>query len=152
MKLVDRATILIHIIFSTKNQEPLIDKKIEPLLYACIEGVLWDPLYSPALKTGGGEEHVHILYAHSRILSVDSVVQIVKKRSAEWMRTLGDKYKDFDWQEGYGGFSISRSAAADLSKYIASQRKYHRSTSYKDEFRGIVAEHGLEFDESDGWD
>jgi putative transposase len=97
VKLADRATILIHIIFSTKNQEPLIDKKIEPLLYSCIEGVLWDPLYSPALKTGGGAEHVHILYAHSRILMIDDVVQTVKKRSAEFMRTLGDRYSDFEW-------------------------------------------------------
>ena len=52
--------ILVHIVFSTKNKEPLLQRQIRPELYSYLAGVLQE-YESPALKIGGIADHVHIL-------------------------------------------------------------------------------------------
>ncbi|MBK9163759.1 MAG: transposase [Acidobacteria bacterium] len=150
--LKDRLSLLFHIIFSTKNQEHLIDEKVAPLLYSCIEGVLWEPYYSPALITGGGSDHVHIFLGLSRIVTPDLLICGVKERSAIFMRSLGEKYAGFEWQEGYAAFTISRWETDDLKAYIANQRAFHKTTSFQDEYRSILTENSIEYDENALWD
>ena len=140
---------LIHVIFSTKNQLPFISKEIEPLLYDKISKILYDECYSPALIINGGVEHVHILYAHSLEWSVDGIVNRVKARSSEFMRK---RIENFDWQESYGAFSISRSEDEFEKKYIADQKGFHQTTSYKDEFREFLERHEIEYDENEIWE
>ena len=140
---------LIHVIFSTKHQLPHITEAVEPFLYDKISKILFDELYSPALIIGGDVEHVHILIAQSRVLTLDGIVQIVKKRSAEFMQR---KIADFDWQESYGAFSISRCDDEFEKKYIADQKEFHKKMSYKDEFRRFLDNHEIEYDENDLWD
>lgn len=122
------------------------------MLYSCIEGVLWEPYYSPALITGGGSDHVHIFLGLSRIVTPDLLIRGVKERSAIFMRSLGKKYAGFEWQEGYAAFTISRWETDDLKAYIANQPAFHKSTSFQDEYRSILTEHGIEYDENELWD
>ncbi len=140
---------LIHVIFSTKYQLPHITEKVEPFLYDKISKILFDELYSPALIIGGDAEHIHTLIAQSRILTLDGIVGIVKKRSAEFMRR---KIPDFDWQESYAAFSISRCDDEFEKKYIADQKEFHKRMSYKDEFRRFLDNHKIDYDEKDIWD
>lgn len=139
---------LIHVIFSTRNQIPFITKEIEPLLYDKISKILFDELYSPALIIGGDVEHIHILLTPSRLISIDDIVLRVKERSAKFMRK---RIIDFDWQEVYGAFSISRCDDEFEKKYIADQKEFHQKNSYKDEFREFLERHEIEYDENDLW-
>ncbi len=93
--------------------------------------------------------HIHIIYAQSREWSPDAVINRVKMRSAEFMKKW---ITDFEWQKGYGVFTISRSADEIEKKYIADQKEFHKTTSYKDEFRGILRRHEIEFDENGLWE
>lgn len=146
---INHSQMLIHVIFSTKNQLPLITAEIEPLLYDKISKILFDDLYSPALIIGGDVEHIHILLAQSRLLTLDGIVEIVKKRSAEFMRK---RVADFDWQESYGAFSVSRSEDEFEKKYIADQKEFHQKISFKDEFRDFLKRHEIEYDEREVWE
>jgi len=150
--LSDQATILIHAIFSTRNQEHLIEEEIAPLLYTCVEGTLFGQFHSPALKTGGGSDHVHILLGLSRIVSPDALIHVVKNRSADFIRSFGGQYADFEWQEGYAIFTVGRSQAEEAKAYITNQREYHKTTSFRDEYRSILTAHGIEYDEKEMWD
>ena len=140
---------LIHVIFSTKNQKPLITEAIEPLLYDKISKILFDECYSPALIIGGGVEHIHILYAQSRDWSVDAIVNRVKTRSAEFLRK---RVADFAWQKGYGAFSIWQSSVLALKRYIRNQRQHHRRVSFEEEYRTFFKRYEVEFDERYVWD
>ena len=140
---------LIHVIFSTKNQKPLITEAIEPLLYDKISKILYDECYSPALIIGGGGEHIHVLYAQSRDWSVDAIINRVKTRSAEFLRK---RIADFAWQKGYGAFSVSRLEDEFEKKYIAEQTQFHQKISYKDEFREFLKRHEIEYDENEVWE
>lgn len=149
MNPINHSQVLIHVIFSTKHQQPFITEKLEPFLYDKISKILFDECYSPALIIGGGAEHIHIIYAQSREWSPDALINRVKTRSAAFMKKWN---ADFDWQEGYGAFTISRSEDEIEKKYIADQKEFHKTISYKDEFREILKKHEIEFDEDGLWE
>ncbi|HHT9114335.1 MAG TPA: transposase [Candidatus Wunengus sp. YC65] len=57
--------ILVHIIFSTKDRQPLINQCVEGQLHAYM-AVVFKECDSPALIIGGTETHVHILCSLSK--------------------------------------------------------------------------------------
>ncbi|MEO8074394.1 MAG: transposase [Acidobacteriota bacterium] len=148
MNPINHSQMLIHVIFSTKNQKPLISTEIEPLLYDKISKILYDECYSPSLIIGGGVEHIHILFAQSRDWSVEAIVNRVKTRSVEFMKK---RVAEFVWQKGYGAFSVSRVDDEFEKKYIADLKEFHQNISYKDEFRRILKIHNIEYDENEIW-
>ncbi len=144
--------VLVHVVFSTKHRAPLITENIEPELHAYIAKILYDECYSPALIVGGDRDHLHILLALSRLWTVAKIVEIIKKRSSKWIKTKGEEFKAFQWQTGYGAFSVSRSGAEIVKNYIADQKEHHRRKSFQEEFRGFLRKHEIDFDEKYVWD
>ena len=144
--------IYIHLVFSTKNHKPFVDETIQPELYAYIAKILYDECSSPAQIIGGVEDHVHILLNLSRTCTVAHLVEMIKKRSSKWIKTKGEKYRSFQWQIGYGVFSVSRSGLEAVTKYISNQKEHHTKRSFKDEFRRFLIRHGIEYDEKYVWD
>ncbi len=142
--------ILVHPIFSTKHREPLIAPEIRPRLYAYMVGIL-DNLKSPSVQTGGVADHVHVLLALGRTLSVAEVVEEVKKSSSKWMKAEGG-VPGFSWQAGYGAFSIGESQAEAVIKYIRAQEEHHRKVGFQDEFRRFLERYRVAYDERYVWD
>ena len=58
----------------------------------------------------------------------------------------------FQWQNGYGAFSISPSHVEDLKRYIADQVEHHKTETFQDEFRRLCRKYGVEIDERYVWD
>ena len=65
----------------------------------------------------------------------------------EWV-----KYKNFYWQDGYGAFSISDEAVGDVTRYISHQKEHHHNKSFQEEYRDLLKEFGIEWDEKYVWD
>ena len=145
------SSILIHLIFSTKNREHLITPEIEPELHAYMATVLRE-CDSPSLLINGTMNHVHILFALSRKIAVADLVEEVKKRPSKWIKTKGREFRSFQWQTGYGAFSIGQSSVADLKKYIAGQKEHHRHRTFEEEYRIFLKRYGVEYDERYVWD
>lgn len=144
------AKVVVHVVFSTKNREPLIDEAIERELHAYLAGVCKN-LGCSAYQIGGIEDHVHLACSLSRTVSLADLVQEVKQSSSKWIKTKGETYRGFAWQNGYGAFSVGQSQLDALKMYIASQREHHRRESFQDEFRMILARHDVSFDEQHVW-
>jgi REP element-mobilizing transposase RayT len=125
------SNVLLHIIFSTKNR--YINDNITSELYAVIVSISVAN-GSFVYKIGGVEDHVHLLVNLPRILSISHLIEEIKKVSSKWIKTKGEKYKDFSWQKGYGVFSVSESQRDAVSQYIANQKEHHQVLSYQDEF------------------
>ena len=149
MNPINHGQILVHVIFSTKGQAPLIEENLEPLLYDKIFKILYDECYSPSLRIGGGTEHIHILFVQSRNWSIDRIVERVRAKSAIFMRKWID---DFEWQESYAAFTVSRTEDEIEKDYIARQKELHKNVSYKDEFRELLERNGVEYDEEGLWE
>jgi REP element-mobilizing transposase RayT len=145
------SSILIHLVFSTKNRAPYISREIEPELHAYLAAVFRE-CHSPALAVNGTANHVHALFALSRTITVAEMVEEVKKRSSKWVKTKGDSHHNFQWQAGYGAFSIGQSNVAALKRYIAEQKEHHRRRTFEEEYRNFLAKYGVAFDERYVWD
>jgi REP element-mobilizing transposase RayT len=143
--------ILVHLVFSTKNREPFLRDSIEGELYAYGTTVLKN-LDCPALAMNGTADHVHALIRLSRTKTVADVVEELKTSTSKWIKTKGPNFRGFHWQSGYGAFSVSPSNAAQVVDYIRQQKKHHRGQSFQDEFRALLAKHGISLDERYVWD
>ena len=143
-------SLMVHVIFSTKNREPFITPDIEPELFAYVGGILKNH-ESHLLDAGGTADHVHLLISQSKNVSTSSLMKDVKKDSSSWIKTKGRQFRNFHWQEGYGAFSIGRSEIPVLRKYIASQKEHHRKRSFQEELIDFVDEYGIAYDERFLW-
>ena len=143
------AKILVHLIYSTKHREPIIQAPVRPHLHAYLVGIL-DNLQCPSLQTGGTDDHVHILFSLGRTIPMSDVVEEVKKGSSKWMKTQG--VPTFTWQAGYGAFSVGESQAETVVRYIQRQEEHHRRLSFQDEFRRFLQRYHVAYDERYVWD
>jgi len=145
------SSILIHLIFSTKNREPFISEVIEKELHRYMAKIFRE-LKSPALIIGGTDDHVHILFSLGRTIEVSELVQEVKTESSKWIKTKGQEFENFHWQRGYGAFSIGQSRVETLKRYIARQRIHHRRITFQDEYRKFLKSYRIDYDERYVWD
>jgi REP element-mobilizing transposase RayT len=143
------AKILVHLIFSTKQREPTISELVRPHLHAYLVGILAN-LKCPSLQTGGTGDHVHILFALGRTVTVSDVVEEVKKGSSKWMKT--QDVPTFTWQAGYGAFSVGESQAETVVHYIQRQEQHHQRLSFQEEFRRFLERYRVAYDERYVWD
>lgn len=143
-------SILVHMIFSTKNREALITPEIEPELFAYMGGILKNH-ESRLLDAGGTADHIHLLVSQSKNVSLSSLMKEVKKGSSSWVKTTGQGFRNFHWQDGYGGFSIGTSDVQNLKRYIANQREHHRRLSFQEELIQFLDDYGIAYDQRYLW-
>jgi len=141
----------LHIVFSTKHCQKLIDENIEGELYAYLGGICKRLACQP-VKVGGHSDHVHILCLLSKNLMLAKLLEEVKSHSSIWMKTKGDLYKNFYWQDGYGAFSVNPSEVDVVVDYISRQKEHHLTRSFQEEYRAFLKKYGVEYDERYVWD
>lgn len=125
-------SILIHFIFSTKHREPLISPAIEDDLYAYIGGICRNNK-SALLDAGGTVDHVHFLISLGKTITLADLMMQVKRDSSTWIKSNGDVFAMFRWQEGYAAFSVGQSQVETLKHYFAKQKEHHKTVSFRDE-------------------
>lgn len=145
------SSILVHLVFSTKRREPFIAPEVESELHAYLAAVFRE-CSSPAISINGTSNHVHALFALSRTMTVADLVEEVKKRSSKWVKTKGREHRHFQWQAGYGAFSIGQSNVPALKRYVAGQKEHHRRKSFEDEYRSLLERYNVTYDEKYVWD
>jgi REP element-mobilizing transposase RayT len=146
------AKILLHLAFSTKERRRFLKElALREELHRYLGGTLTHLDCQP-LIIGGVEEHVHLLFAHSRTATVADVVKELKLGSAVWLKTKSPTLSEFAWQNGYGVFSIGQSQVEDVRAYIAGQQGHHRKISFEEEFRRLLQRYEIAFDERYVWD
>ncbi len=145
------AKIIVHLTFSTKNRVPLITPAIEPDLYAYMGGIMRD-MKCPEFAVNGIDTHLHIGFLLARTVALSDAVMNVKRGSSLWIKTKGPEFAAFDWQDGYGAFSVGESGIPALRRYIANQKEHHRTISFQDELRALLRKYNIAYDERYLWD
>lgn len=141
----------IHIIFSTKYRQPFIDTAIENELFSYLGGICKNLECQP-ITIGGHQDHIHILCLLSRKTTLAKLLEEVKSHSSKWVKTKGENYKNFYWQDGYGAFSVNPKEIDIVIKYISSQKEHHAKKTFQREFIQFLEEYQVEYDERYLWD
>ena len=137
-----------HAVFSTKNRTALITPQIEPRLFPFIGGIVRDK-GAVLVAIGGMPDHVHLLLRYPPNLAHSDLLRHVKGRSSKWVNETFPGGGGFSWQEGYGGFTVSKSSVSQVERYILNQKAHHETLDFKTEFLELLRKHGVEFDEGD---
>jgi REP element-mobilizing transposase RayT len=145
------SSVLIHLIFSTKNREPFITPTIESELHPYMATIFREH-DSPSLIIGGTTDHIHALFALGRTITIADLVEEVKTGSSKWLKTKGLEFRNFHWQRGYGAFSIGQSNVEELKRYIRNQKEHHRRITFQDEYLKFLKRYEIGFDERYVWD
>ena len=134
-------------IFSTKYRKPYLADGWRDDLFAYIGGIVKDHK-STLLKAGGIDDHIHLLLRIATEFAISKTVQLLKTSSSKWINEQRKIPKKFQWQSGYGVFSVSQSMAEKIKEYIAKQREHHRKQTFEKECVGFLNKHGIEYDPS----
>lgn len=138
--------IVYQIVFSTKNREKCLLKPSREEVFSYMRGVLWNKKCHPYI-INGVEDHVHILTHLHPTISLSSLVKEVKVASHAFIKD-NHLIPSFNrWAIGYGAFTYSKDALPNLIRYIKNQEAHHRAESFESEYRKVLEENGVEFDE-----
>ena len=135
----------VQVIFAVYGRENLLKEKIRSELFMYMKGILTNLNQYP-LAINGYKDHVHLFFELAPTANVSSIVQKVKSNASRWIN--GQKWVrgHFSWQEGYGGFTYSRSQRDNVIKYIMNQPNHHHKKSFREEYIGFLDAFEIEYD------
>jgi REP element-mobilizing transposase RayT len=132
-----------HLIFSTKNREPVIAPTWRTALHEYLGGTV-KGLGGHPQGVGGLADHVHLLVALKPSHCLADFIRELKKASCAWVHA--NHLPGFRWQEGYAALTVSASARAAVKQYIAGQEEHHRVRTFRDELVAFLDKAHIPFD------
>lgn len=132
-----------HVVFSPKHRNALIHSAWEEQLHKYITGVVQQRGHK-LLAIGGMPDHVHIFIGQKPSESISDLVKEIKNASNTFVNSEKLSHFKFDWQNGYGVFSHSRTQIDSVCKYILNQKEHHKKKSFREEFMKLCEDFGIE--------
>ena len=137
---------LMHCVFSTKERRPIITPELQSRLIPYIGGIARENKMK-LISGGCVEDHAHLLLSLPKTLNISKAMQLIKGGSSKWIHDTFDEHRLFEWQEGYGAFSIGIGDVARTVNYIKNQPEHHQKTDFKTEFISFLDRHFVEYDD-----
>ena len=138
--------IIYHIVFGTKERRRVLLPEQREELFRYIWGIL-NNKHCHLFRINGVEDHLHILTNLHPTVALAELVKSIKISSTEWIKDNRVFPSFAGWQDGYGAFTHSVAEKARLIEYIKEQKEHHRKRSFAEEYRELLVEAGVEFDE-----
>lgn len=137
-----------HLVWATKDRFPFITPELASKLYPYIGGIARN-IKCELLIIGGMPDHVHLLITVHPTVSIAELVKKLKANATRFVREQNPQTR-FEWQPGYGSFSVSVSMLETVKNYIAKQEEHHKKGSFAEEFLALLEKHGLRYDDHFG--
>jgi len=138
--------IYIHIVFSVKGRQNLILKSFREELHKYITGIVQNR-DQKMLAVYCMPDHTHILIGLRPSISISDLVRDIKASSSKFINDKKMVRGKFNWQEGFGVFSYSRSQVNNVIRYILKQEEHHKKKTFKEEYIDLLKKFEIEYDE-----
>ncbi len=146
------AQVWLHIVFSTKSRKAhLQNEDLRSEMFRVLAHEVKESGCVSA-SVGGFVDHVHLLVGLGRTITIAEVVGHIKAKTSYWVKEAKGGVDTFQWQSGYGAFSVSHSNRDGVDKYIRDQQEHHQTMTFQEEFRLLCKKHSVEVDERYVWD
>lgn len=138
----------IHIqcVMAVKFRQSLIEPAWKDQLHKYISGIVHNQGHK-MLAINSMPDHLHLFFGFRPKQSLSDLIRMVKSDSSEWINVQKFSPANFNWQEGYGAFSYSRSQVQTVIDYIMNQENHHRKKTFLEEYTGFLKNFEIEFDE-----
>ncbi len=134
-----------HIVFATKHRTPLITDDLQTRLYKYVGGII-RAKKGHLIELGGVADHIHLLTHLSPKFSISDTTRDIKGSSSAWVNSDGPSDQHFEWQKGYGAFTVSYSNCHAVQRYIQNQTEHHRVRSFEEEYIEFLQQHQITFE------
>ncbi len=138
--------LLIQLVFAVKGRHNLIKESFRDELEKYICGIARNKSHKP-LAIYCMPDHLHFLIGLDPAQSISDTVKVIKTSATDFINEKKFLQTHFQWQEGYGAFSYSKSQLDDVVKYILNQPLHHNKETFKQEYFKFLKKFGIEFDE-----
>ncbi|MBS7256698.1 IS200/IS605 family transposase [Flavobacterium branchiicola] len=138
--------VYIQTVFAVKYREALIINECKAEIFGII-GNLINKTGCKTIIVNGVEDHVHCLLALKPTISISDLMKAVKGKSSRYINENKLTKDKFEWQEGYGVFSYSKSQIDSVYKYIANQEQHHKKQSFNDEYLNFLNKFSIQYEE-----
>lgn len=135
-----------HAVFSVKGRKSLLTNNFRDDLFKYITGIL-NNIDQFSLAVNGYQDHVHIFFELNPTTSLSDVIRIVKTNSSKWINKNRFVKGKFEWQEGYGAFSYSKSQRNRVIQYIINQEEHHAKKKFRHEYLNLLKKFEIEFND-----
>ncbi|MEO6289489.1 MAG: IS200/IS605 family transposase [Ginsengibacter sp.] len=138
----------IHIqaIFAVKKRTGLIQKEWKDDLYKYITGIVQKHDHK-MLAINGMPDHLHVFFGMRPTQALSDLMQDVKGSSSKWINEKRFIKERFEWQDGFGAFSYSKSQASKVIGYVQNQEIHHRKISFLDEYKLFLKKFEVDYDD-----
>lgn len=138
--------IYIQIVFAVKGRQNLITKENREELHKLITGIVTNR-GQKLFAVFAMPDHVHILVSIGPTILISDLVRDIKAGSSKFINDKKWIKGKFNWQEGYGAFSYSKSGVDSVVKYILNQEEHHKKKKFKDEYLDLLEKFEIEYDQ-----
>ena len=136
--------VYIHIVFAVKNRKALLDKTWRTKVFSYVSGVLKNRGHYP-LSVGGHKDHIHILFDYSLKELLPELVREIKKASTTYIKENKLSKYQFNWQNGYGIFSVGWKEKEQMINYIVNQDAHHGKHTFREEYMSQLKKFEIEY-------
>ena len=136
----------IHFVFAVKYRAALLNDAWDERLRRYIIATVQNNGHK-VLAINNMPDHLHLFIGLNPAQSISDLMRLVKGDSSEWINKEKLTPTKFQWQEGYGAFSYSRSHIDKVVNYILNQKEHHRKTTFLEEYKQILESFDIDFDE-----
>lgn len=136
----------VQLVFAVKNRDAVLHKGIRNRVFEYMSGIISEMKHK-SIIVNGVSNHVHILLGLNPSKSISDTVHDIKRSTSLFINNEKLCPGKFAWQEGYGGFTYSRSQLDNVYNYILNQEKHHNKKTFKEEYIQFLEKFKVEFDE-----
>ena len=98
------------------------------------------------IAIGGMVDHVHLLLKLPSTISIARGIQLTKANSSKWLSRSFPFLSSFEWQTGYGAFSLCKQDVTDVVAYIMQQEQHHQRMTFQEEFLDFLKRYNVKYD------
>ena len=136
----------IQFVFAVKHRDGLIHASYKDELYQYIAGIIKNHNHK-LLAINGMPDHVHVFIGMRPTQSISDLLQDIKGSSSKWINEKKFLKVKFEWQEGYGAFSYSKSQSNAVIDYIKNQEQHHAVKTFREEYLEFLELFEIDYDE-----
>jgi putative transposase len=136
----------VHLVFAVKNRNAVLHKNIRTRVFEYMSGIITG-MNHKSICVNGVSDHVHLLIGLNPSKSVSDTVHDIKRSTTLFINNEKLCPGKFVWQEGYGGFTYSRSQLDKVYNYILQQEQHHSKSTFREEYIGFLKKYEITYNE-----
>jgi putative transposase len=134
----------VHVVFAVKGRANLISPKRQEELYKYITGIITNK-NQKLMVINGMPDHIHILIGYKPDCSLSDLVRDIKAFSSKWINENKWVPGKFEWQTGFGAFSLGQSQIDKTVNYILNQKEHHKTKTFREEYIDFLKAYQVDF-------